>query len=276
MQLNRSISFTYPWLQTTFIAGLVSTLMVFILVFLQPFDTYQSDIPFKTLKLSGYGLCLLLPVLLIHIAERYRYSVNGCKWYITDEIIALISGFALMCVSSYYYHHTLINSSQSDSAPFPAWAITFVVPFVPILLPFWAYLRYRFSMIRLFSLSEGNEPGPVTLYGRNQNESLQLDMKHFIMAQAQANYVDVYLLDDDELVKKHTLRTTLSGIVDQMPDSRQIHRSYLINLDYADGLHGNTRKGWVSLRYIQEKIPVSPKYFTALKEYLQNRPNPSN
>ncbi len=156
------------------------------------------------------------------------------------------------------------------------WSLTFVVPFAPILLPFWIYLRYRFSKSPLKVRDEENRSGGITLSGKNQNEWIQFDAKDFIMAQAQANYVDVFLLSPEKEVKRHTLRTTLTGIADQMQESRQIHRSYLINLRYADRLYGNTRKGWVHLKYLDEKIPVSPRYFSSLKLSLQNRPKLSN
>jgi len=65
------------------------------------------------------------------------------------------------------------------------------------------------------------------------------------------------------------------ALISQISRASQIHRSFLINTDYIINLQGNTRKGSVMLDYLSEPIPVSPKHFTALKTYLQNRPKTS-
>jgi hypothetical protein len=43
MQINRSISYTRSWKSTLLIAMILSAVFCFVLVFLQPFDTYNVE-----------------------------------------------------------------------------------------------------------------------------------------------------------------------------------------------------------------------------------------
>ncbi len=100
---------------------------------------------------------------------------------------------------------------------------------------------------------------------------LQFFAEDFIYAVAQGNYVDIYVKGENK-AQKHTLRATITSLIGTIPGAQQVHRSYLVHLEQIKDLKGNTRQGSAILRDHQEDIPVSPKHFTALKEYLQTRP----
>ena len=66
------------------------------------------------------------------------------------------------------------------------------------------------------------------------------------------------------------IRSTLSNLAKQLPNAWQVHRSYLVNLDFLKSVEGNARKRFLTLTIIEEDIPVSQKYYDALKNKLSN------
>ncbi|AXT20333.1 LytTR family transcriptional regulator [Flavobacteriaceae bacterium AU392] len=274
MQLNRSISYTSSWKYTFFIGLILALGLAFVLVFLQPFDTYSNKMPYKELKLSGYSICVLIPVLILHVFEEFWFKKNKRKWFLINEIVSLSLGFVFICIVCYVYNYTVVNDVIFNFDDFYDWLISFALPFVPIFIPIWVYLRYRLCKVTIPSKIKPSSK-LIVIKGTNSNEVIEFQSSSFVMAKSQANYVDVYILNKNGELEKHILRNTLSALISQIPRASQVHRSFLINTDYVRNLQGNTRKGAVILNYVSGVIPVSPKHFTALKIHLQNNPKTS-
>ena len=270
MLFKRSISYTSSWNHTLLATSILAVLVVFILIFLQPFNTYAIEIPYKNIKILGYGICIILPLLFIHVFEQFWFASTNQKWYVYQEIIVLLSGLLLISSVSYFYNTIVINNMEINPNNVVKWNITFGLPFAPIFIPFWAYLRFAFSKIVIKPISVQNKP-EVIIIGNNQTEEIKFSEKNFLMANAQANYVDIYYLKDDVL-KKEMIRSTLLNISKEIPSAEQVHRSFIVNPSQIEKISGNTRKGAITIRYIKEEIPISPKYFLGVKKYLQSRP----
>jgi hypothetical protein len=270
MQLNRDISFTASWKKTVLIGAVMSFPMIFIQVFLQPFDTFISDTAFKGLKLSGYGFVVLLTVVMLHYPEQYVYQKRGQKWTVFNEMVTLILGFFLMGILGFSYNNLVFNDLNMSISSAPGWFASYALPFAPLFIPLWAYLRYRFSQVTIGHEELSDET--LTVEGQNSGERVRFKWSDFVLATVDSNYLDIYVLNDESTIEKHVLRGTLSGLVDQLPKAQQVHRSYLVNTSHIKDLSGNSRKGAVILNHYPDEVPVSPKHFTALKEYLQSRP----
>ena len=148
--------------------------------------------------------------------------------------------------------------------------IEFGMPFIPIFIPLWIYLRFRFSKV-VIKIAPIKNQSKIFIKGNNQNEEITFLEKDFVMAKAQSNYVDVYYLKDGELIKI-MIRTTLSNLIKSIPSAQKIHRSYIVNPLKIESISGNTRKGKISITSLNETVPVSPKHFLAVKKHLQTRP----
>ncbi len=267
--LKRSIAYTSNWLHTLVLAGLLALFLVFVLIFLQPFDTYQAAMPFKNLKLFGYSACIILPIMLLHGLEEFWFKKNHSRWFLYQELIILSIGFVLISTASFFYNSLVVNNMELQYNYMVGWAVDFGLPFVPIFIPLWAYLRYRFSTVTIAPKTE--KPAATISIEVGKQQVLQFQEQKFLLAQAQANYVDVYWWDDNE-VKKEMIRFTISGLIECIPSALQIHRSFLVNPAHIHSISGNTRKGTVRVAHIDEDIPISPKHFSAVKNLLQSRP----
>lgn len=270
MLQNRAIAYTASWLNTFFLSCILAIIIVFILIFLEPFDSYSNDIPYKNLKLFGYGLCVIIPILILHFFEEYWFKKSNGKWFLFQELLILIIGFFFISIFSYFYNTYIVNDLSINTNYMLQWTKEFGAPFIPIFMPLWIYLRFRFSKIVIKPLRLKNQP-IVNIKGNNQDEELSFFEEDFVMARAQSNYVDIYYIDNGNLTKK-MIRMTLSKLIINIPSAQHIHRSYLVNPLKIESISGNTRKGIISMISLNESIPISPKHFLAVKKYLQNRP----
>ncbi len=268
MNFSRSISYTSNWYHTFLVGLILAIMVVVVLIFLQPFDIYGNEIAYKNIKMVGYGICIVLPILLIHVLEEFWFKLTNGKWQVYQELFTLILGFLLISITSYIYNVSLVNNHTIESSHIFHWVKDFGLPFIPIFFPLWVYLRFRFSKITLpFFLDKSTKS--IIIAGNNHNEVIEFLERDFIMAKAQSNYVDIYYLKN-EILKKEMIRSKFVNLKNKIPSAEQVHRSYLVNPTKIKKIYGNTRKGHITINKIGEEVPVSPKYFSAIKKYLQD------
>lgn len=267
LALNKTIAYAKSWKSTLKIAVILGVFIVVLLIFLGPFGTATDDFSYKNLKLSGYALCLISPILLVHFLENRIYKVQNNRWYVLNEVFYVTLSFFLILSFSFLYHYLAISENNTLSAS-NLWGFIkyFGLPFVPILIPLWLYLRSKFGTIEILD-SKRLKSKPITISGDNKSESFNLLDSDFIFAQAQQNYVVIHFNSEDGIQQK-MIRSTLSNLGKQLPNAWQVHRSYLVNLDYLKSVEGNARKRFLTLTIVEDDIPVSQKYYHALKNKL--------
>lgn len=269
LALNKTIAYTKDWKSTIKIAFILALFIVILLIFLGPFGTATDDFSYKNLKLSGYALCVFLPIIGVHFLENRVYKIQNNRWYILNELgyVALVF---LIIISLSFLYHFLVISQQTEltSSNLFNFIRYYGVPFAPILIPIWLYFRSKFGTIEILEKKTVRSQY-ITIQGDNKSESLKILDSDFIFAQAQQNYVVInYKVEND--IEQKMIRSTLSNLTKQLPNAWQVHRSYLVNLDFLKSVEGNARKRQLSLSVINEPIPVSQKYYDALKKKLAN------
>ncbi len=263
--LNRAIPYTYSWKHTVIIGVIVGTMLSMLLIFLEPFDTDEVQLDYKVLKLAGYSLCFLIPILVMHPIENRLFKRQKNRWYILNELGYIVICLLLVFTSNYFYNIYIVNDNEIASLDgWQYFMLYYGLPFTPFLGPIWLYFRNRFGIITL-SETTTQEETHITIVGENKKESLTISIVNFVYAQAQQNYVAIYYLEQEELQKK-MIRSTLSNIQKQLPDAWQVHRSYLVNLAYLKTISGTNRKRELFLTETSEAIPVSQKYYEALQK----------
>jgi hypothetical protein len=270
MIFRRQIAFTNGWLNTFKIALVTSMLMVFILVFLQPFDTYQSSMDFKILKLSGYGLTVFVPILGLHYLELRWYHRQQDKWSFGNEILFVSLLTILMAILAYCYHAITFSDGTLSLNFFQSFFLRFIIPFLPVFLTVLIFLRYTLGTVTIYDEQETDVP--ITITGENMEDILKLTLNRLIYAEAEENYVIIYFLDTDGKPHSSMMRMTFNALEDQLTQLHKVHRSYLVNPAFVKSVSGNSRKRIATLQGVEKPIPVSNKYYNALKKHLQFRP----
>lgn len=269
--LHKTIAYTKRWKHTLWIALLLGALLPLLLILLEPFDT-SNQFSYKYLRLSGYALCIIIPILGIHPLENYVYKKQDNRWFVVNECIYIATTLFIIFILSFFYHFYLVSGlSILNTAALWGFMWTFCLPFTPFIVPLWLYLRSKYGMIEIPNqdIWGTKKERVVTITGENKSETMTIHESDFIYAHSQQNYVDVYYMTKEGVTQK-VFRSTLANIMKQLPNAWQVHRSYLVNLDYLQTVEGNARKRFMTITITEENIPVSQKYYVALQKRLSN------
>jgi hypothetical protein len=259
--LNLPFKFTSGKYEKIRISILVTVILVFILLFLKPFDMV-SYIPHEKWYLYfGYGGSLFLAHLLTIFIENKIYLKQHKRWYIKNEIFIKFFYFLIGSILIYLYHFLFVKTFQRPWTSFPVFVYLYTLPFFLIFLPLMVFYR------NLKGKFYNEKDEKVNFTGTNKSENYMLARADILYVRSENNYVFVYYFDD-ELIKKIMLRNTLSNIRKQVPFLIKSHRSYLVNPEMITSLKGNSQNANLKLRSYDKVIPVSKTYYTKIKDLV--------
>lgn len=267
ISFTKKIAYTKSWKYTLLNGLILGAILAFIIIFLKPFDTSEAIIENSEIKYMGYGLCVVISILAVHFLENYKYEKQGQKWFLWNEILSIAIIMTSIVICCYFYNIFIVNNQNEVS--FRDWLLYYLYfgfPFLPILTPVLVYLRSKFGVIKAL-ITQDPKPDIIHISGENKVEKLTIDSNNFIYAQAQQNYVIIFFKEND-MVSQKMLRSTLTRLASQIPNAWQVHRSFLVNLDFLKSVQGNSRKRSMSFTLPIDDIPISNKYYQALTERL--------
>ncbi len=257
--LNKPFKYTSNKLEKVKISLIVTIILVFILMFLKPFDMFSYISGDEWYLYFGYGLSLFIAHLITIFIEDKIHKKQEKKWFFKNEIFIKLLYFLIGSIIIYFYHFLFVKTFQKPWTSFPMFVFNYTLPFYLMFVPLMIF--YRNLKGKLYKEGENK----IKLIGTNKSEKINLKQNNILFAKSENNYVFVYYLDD-ELVKKIMLRNTLSKIKEQAPFLIKSHRSYLINPSKIDSLKGNSQNANLNLISFDEKIPVSKTYYSKIQD----------
>ncbi len=177
------------WLPLGLGAG-IGALLVFILLFIEPMGTDRYEAPFRTLRLSGYALCVVLPFLAVHGLTLWWVKRNEAVWRVWHELLALAMLLALVFNTAYLYNAVVINELPLSFRRWLGFVTWVTIPYLALLVPPAALIRR--AIIDALGDRTGEER--LVLQGRNQEDRLRLPASDFVFAEAEQNYVTLHYL----------------------------------------------------------------------------------
>ena len=261
--------FPASWKSITWAGLIAGGFLAAIVIFLKPYGSENYTMSFAFLRQAGYTLAILAALLLLHPVELYVYRRQGRRWYLWNEILYLpvVAGFCTM--ASVVYNFYVINAYSGFTWDYVyQFVVYFVPPYLPIMLPTLWFVRAYHGRIVIEDVAQ-KQAVPLRISGESKTDFVECLDSDVIMAQAQQNYVAIFVRTE-EGYRKELVRSSLSRIAAQLPDAVQVHRSYLVNLDYLETVQGNARKREMTFNLDLDPIPVSQKYYDALKRYLSD------
>jgi len=274
---TRELPFSLGWRNMLILGTGLGLMAVAVTLLLEPFGTDQYQAPFRTLRLSGYALCYVVPFMLFHGFDRALYRWQGRRWRVYNELISRPLLILAVISANWWYNVTIINEIQPTMSGWAYFVTHFSLPFIVVLLPPAALTAY--VLARRWPEPPPGARRPITFRGRNHGEILTLLPDDFIYAEAQQNYVAIHYRHDnrhDNRLVCRWLRTTLSDLGEQLPDAVRIHRSYLVNPRHVTDVWGNARKRRVALTCLDEPLPASPRFDPATVTSSAKPPNDEN
>jgi DNA-binding LytR/AlgR family response regulator len=110
----------------------------------------------------------------------------------------------------------------------------------------------------------------IEFVSENSSETLSLKVDDVALIKSADNYVEIIYREDDGFSRK-LLRNTLKHIEMQIrPYSNfmRCHRICIVNMHHVEKLNRDYNNHWLTIRGLDEQIPVSRQYLLKLKEAI--------
>jgi hypothetical protein len=264
-------------------AILFSTVTLFVLFIFQPFGTNNHNIPFKFLRLSGYGLVTFCALLLsgtleiasirLNINSRFRLMIIPCI-YIGIASVFNHSYFVVAIYGVWHWENQLLF-----------FFYTFAIGLFPIIFIFLVNHHARNTTLRpqiieventtntrneALANNEHVSPQLLTLTGDNKGDNLQIALSQILFIKSADNYCELTIMKDNNISHK-LLRSSLTSILKQLPEKSLVHRchrSYAVNLALVELSTGNAGGLKLIMKPMGITVPVSRTYVDTIKKAL--------
>ena len=97
----------------------------------------------------------------------------------------------------------------------------------------------------------------IIIKGKGKYDLITLHMDELVFIHSSDNYVDVFFIEKN-ILKKKTLRETLSGLEKSFTFLMKTHRSFLINPNHFKQFKIENKKLYIDIGF-GKKIPVSTR-----------------
>jgi len=263
----------YPRLaikQYLLIAFSIAFVVSFILIVFQPFGTAKFHHPNKNLILAGYGFCVFATTSIFYfLSIQVVHKNRENRWTILWEGLDLFLVTLLSFIACYIYSVEIFNRSYNLNGLLYFISIAASVAILPVLGCL-GFLYVNWKDVKRAEIQHTEEEQPQTqlilILGNNKNDQIKVTPEEIILAQAQNNYVMLYL-QKTEKIQRHIIRTTMKQIKAQLNEKifLQAHRSYIVNKENFGQLHGNKSKASLEIIGLDKKIPISRSFYDFLK-----------
>lgn len=279
-KLNRPYHFNNNW-QFHLLQALIFGAFVFL--FLEIFRPFQIGRMSGNIHLMIMGFGLVTSVVMIFLnvlVPLFPLSYfNEEKWTVGKELFYSFINVSAIGFFNFLYFGMLTSLTLRGLLwfQFSTWAVG-LLPLTIMVLYKETQLRKRYEKEaadinnQLNTIAAGTKV--LSIVSNNLNEpALEIPLNNLLYCQSQGNYVDVVYLDHE--VKTAVIRRTLKELEAEFHSIFELfrcHKSHIVNLAQVERVTGNSQGYKLSLKGIEEKIPVSRQHHAEIKERLAIHP----
>ncbi len=261
LQLHKYCHWFYWHRGKRLLFNLGFTLFVWLfLAVTQPFGIYDNNVPDWTI------LLFLLPISLIWLVIAYGidYFINNWTRFVIRDSHRQDAGvWALKLIAFIHLIFLLRGHFCSwlcvDLFEYlQLWLAVFIL-FTLFYLPYTFYAQYRYFH-RMLADGPASEADLVLTGSTKETYQLRTDQLAYL--EADNNYVDLFIIEDDS-IRKVPLRATLKSVEQQLQEHSEfirIHRSYIVNTKFCIAYHRERQALQLQLSDQPLELPVSKKY----------------
>jgi hypothetical protein len=220
--------------------GSLNLAVFLFIVFFQPFPVEFSDSNNSLIFTAGFGaiVLVLLYVSYLIFRELIRRQEN--------EMLTYFHGFTLLILCSVAFAFYLRYVGQVKIT-FPIISKVVLICLVPPL------------SLRVFEL-------------RNEyrQSNIRLSLSDIVVDRSADNYVEI-LFSENNVLKKKLVRNTLNHVEQQLKPFTvfiRCHRTCIVNVDHIGSVNRKINSTWLTIRNLDEQIPVSRQYLLKVKDAL--------
>ena len=241
--------------------GLFLWVFVF-LFFTEPLDIKELYFDEKLLYLPVYSLVASLGYLLLLPLQSWLYVYYARVWKLSSELLMLFAFSLLGLVMVRLVYLFVVVPYEPNPYSLLYFIKSIYIPALLVVLPIVEAGRYGLGRY----LEKREEEQKITISGSGNYEGFRLAWNQLIMISSADNYVEVSYTEDNR-VRKHLIRNTLSAVASDLPQLLRVHRSYLINPDHYKYI--NSENGKFKITMIHDlQCSVSKTYLPKVKDVL--------
>lgn len=276
MFLNKSFPYDNSSRTHVFIGVSLGVFVLFIIFFLQPFNSGGSNFSYKTIYFIVYGLIIFITYLIAHLFSLlYHKSIQS--WKIFEEIIFCLSFIVVSIIIAFFYTEIIINKNPErlNLYHFFGWFKTIFLSFGILLFILTILLRKKYTRTDLKNKIEDSgtdtltKTKSITISSSLKKEFFVIDEANIVYVKSENNYVLITYFEEN-LIKEKLLRNTLANINKQLPTFIKIHRSYIVNPSFILSLKGSKQNAKLQLKDIDFTLPVSETFFETVNSLLNS------
>jgi len=260
-----------------------------VLLFFRPFNFAEYSFPILLLWTSVFSLIPVVCTLLVVTLMRFLFpsAFDPDKWTVGKEVLLFFAVVSLIACSVFCLFLVVSDSKNIFQLLQLVLLRTIVISAFPILVLV-LYEQYRYQkkqnrdarkineellLHQKGTVHTGGATEKIRLLGENQKMALQLDASSLVYVKSEGNYVDVFHVENEKIVKT-LVRSSLKDIEEQLPQPRffRCHRSFIISLLHIQSVSGNARNLEVLLSGVTDSIPVSRTKAKELMDAIEQSP----
>lgn len=267
--LNQPFPKTQELRKIFFQALFIAVAVYLFLILFQPFGTYTFHHSLKYIILLPYPIIVFVLFFLMKILLKKFYNQ---LWKVSDELFSILGILIFASLFNYFYNMSVIRQAHFNWSELGFMLLfTFALGIPIFAIYFFALLTLGKNSNELNWVSENVENILEDEFHEDhliQISDLKIEegRKNFILAKSEGNYCTIYY-QNNSMVEKKLIRISLSNLENQLSAEKNIvrcHRSYLINKLHIISKKGNAQGLKLTLKNIEEQIPVSRNYLQAL------------
>lgn len=242
--------------------GITLCLWVFVfLFFAEPFDIHKFTTTEKLIFLPVYGviqgICYCLPI-------WYQNKFKNSVWRVKNELIFIVLMIVVGFGINFLFYKNIVAYNEPDTYEYYHYFKWIYAPALAIILPF--IIIGRYVMGKFFENEIKTDKKKIIIKGKGKYDLIILHMDELVFIHSSDNYVDVFFIEKN-ILKKKTLRETLSGLEKSFTFLMKTHRSFLINPNHFKQFKIENKKLYIDIGF-GKKIPVSRNLQTSIKSKL--------
>lgn len=245
---------------------------LFLSLFL-PFGTSENNAPnylFILLWFAQYGI---IWILLLTLFDKWLLP----KWLIPNylhqfyneksDLFIWTAKFFIICNIFYFFW---AYQCGSECYSFKNYLEIHYGNFLIFLFPYIAFGLLGRIKFYQSNLGLSKEAETIQIQAEGEKALIQLPLERFIYCKADDNYVDLFYLKEDQIIKK-SIRSSLKAIEKQLGSVKQIirvHRSFLINIQFLESYQISENILFLRCSHQLIEIPISRSYKDQLKAII--------
>ncbi|MEI6347897.1 MAG: LytTR family DNA-binding domain-containing protein [Bacteroidota bacterium] len=277
--LKRSYPFNDDLKHNTKTIFIISIAVFVFLVLFQPLGLNQLSFEDKAISLAGIVIVTFvsLSINLLLVPSLFSKFLNSDGWVIWKEVLWNV--WILFTISAGYVgYYKLLGLALFDVGVGTVVKIPLlgIVPITFLISANQARLRkfYKKNALSLNQRIEEKHSLPnitVVFESEYQKDSLTVKITQLLNVSSAGNYIEVFWLDDENVLKKQMVRTSLlkaEKLLAKYAFIFKCHRSHLININFIDKVEGNYQGYRVFMHNSVLPIPISRNYIDKFQEII--------